>query len=90
MTPVEGTPLWVEAGKGRVEELHAVELALELREFVRGLELSGTVFRSNHASNTLALSGTLPKDKARLLATLDRVLADAERAPFVPDGLRGL
>ncbi len=33
------------------------------------------IFRSNHASNCLALAGTLPKDRPRLLAEVDGVLA---------------
>jgi radical SAM superfamily enzyme YgiQ (UPF0313 family) len=90
MTPVEGTPLWDEAGRGEVDELDPLELTRELREFVAGLELTGSIFRSNHASNFLPLAGTLPKDKARILAELDAVLADPERARFVPDWMRGL
>jgi radical SAM superfamily enzyme YgiQ (UPF0313 family) len=89
MTPVADTPLWDRAVQGRVDALEPLELALELREFVRGLDLARTVFRSNHASNTLALAGTLPKDKVRLLMALDRAIVDM-RAPFVPDVLRGL
>jgi len=90
MTPVEGTPLWDEAQRGAVDELEPLELARELREFLAGLELEATVFRSNHASNHLALAGSLPKDQARLLAGLDAVLADPRRARFRPDWLRGL
>ncbi len=90
MTPVEGTPLWDEAERGHVDELDPIELTVELREFVAGLELSGSIFRSNHASNFLPLAGTLPKDKARILAELDAVLARPEHARFVPDWMRGL
>lgn len=90
MTPVENTPLFDEAQRGEVDELTPVELARELRELVAALELDGTVFRSNHASNYLTLAGTLPKDKAKLVAALDFVLARPERAPFVPEWRRGL
>jgi radical SAM superfamily enzyme YgiQ (UPF0313 family) len=90
MTPVEGTPLWDEASRGEVDELTPVELARELREFVAGLELKGSVFRSNHASNHLALAGNLPRDKARLVSALDAVIANPERAPFAPAWRRGL
>ena len=90
MTPVEGTPLWDEAQRGEVEELSPIELARELREFVALLDLDGTVFRSNHASNWLALAGTLRKDQARLVAALDRVLAAPDSARFRPEWLRGL
>lgn len=90
MTPVEGTPLWDEALQGQVDELDPIELARELREFVAGLQLNSAIFRSNHASNYLALGGSLPKDQARILAELDRVLADPRRASFTPEWMRGL
>jgi radical SAM superfamily enzyme YgiQ (UPF0313 family) len=90
MTPVEGTPLFVEAERGEVDELTPEETARELREFVAGLELRGSVFRSNHASNFLAIGGNLPKDTAGLLAALDEALADPDDAPFRPEWMRGL
>lgn len=90
MTPVENTPLWDEAARGEVDQLSPIELARELREFVAALELTGSVFRSNHASNYLTVAGTLPKDKAAIVAALERVLAQPSRARFKPDWLRGL
>lgn len=90
MTPVEDTPLWDEHLRGEVDELDPLELARELHGFVSELELESSVFRSNHASNYLALSGSLPKDKARLLGELERVLERPETAAFVPDWMRGL
>ena len=90
MTPVEGTPLGDADGRGEVDHLDPVELAAELREFIAHLELDGSIFRSNHASNYLNLAGTFPKDKAQLLETLDAVLAHPDRVRFVPEWMRGL
>ncbi|HJP01920.1 MAG TPA: radical SAM protein [Planctomycetota bacterium] len=90
MTPVEGTPLWDEARRGEVDELAPIELARELRTFLAALELEGTVFRSNHASNYLALAGSLPRDRDSLVAALDAVLADPDQASFRPEWSRGL
>ena len=90
MTPVEDTPLFEQAEQGGVDELTPIELAAELRAFVGDLELDGSIFRSNHASNYLTLGGTLPKDKPALVGALNEVLAHPENARFVPDWLRGL
>ena len=49
---------------------------------------SPLVFRSNHASNALALAGNLPKDRARLLADIHRVQRGAKG--IRPSFLRGL
>jgi len=90
MTPVEGTPLWDEASRGLVDEFTPVELARELRTFIAALDVDGSIFRSNHASNYLTLRGTLRKDQAALLSVLDTALADPEHAPFAPEWRRGL
>lgn len=90
MTPVEGTPLWDSAQRGEVDELTPVELAAELREFLVHLDLQGSIFRSNHASNYLTLAGNFPRDKGAMVAALDEVLRHPERAPFRPKWVRGL
>ncbi|MCL2021986.1 MAG: radical SAM protein [Betaproteobacteria bacterium] len=65
-------------------------LFIEMRHFVESLELSRTVFRSDHASNWLSLRGTLGADKARLLAELERAIAAPDSAPLRPAWARGL
>jgi radical SAM superfamily enzyme YgiQ (UPF0313 family) len=90
MTPVEGTPLFEEDRAGRVDHLDPFELAVELRTFLAALDLDGTIFRSNHASNHLALGGTLRKDQAALVSALDRVIAERDRSVLRPDWSRGL
>jgi hypothetical protein len=44
------------------------------------------IFRSNHASNALALAGTLPKDRDKLLALVAG--ARAGEVPLRPRSLR--
>lgn len=46
------------------------------------------IFRSNHASNALHLSGTLPKDSEKLMAQIDDALRVGEGA-MVPRWMRG-
>ena len=90
VTPVEGTPLYEETMRGEFEEMTPEALTRELREFVAGLDLRSSVFRSNHASNWLPLGGTLPKDKDAILAALDDAIASPNDAPFVPNAWRAL
>jgi len=90
LTPVPESPLWEAEQKGDFDHLTPVELACELRAFVAALELDGAIFRSNHASNYLSLAGSLPKDKERMLRSLDDALTDPDNAPFRPDWMRGL
>ncbi|CDH45717.1 radical SAM protein [Candidatus Contendibacter odensensis] len=45
------------------------------------------VFRSNHASNALALAGELPRDREKLLAQLEQALAGTVR--LRPEWMRG-
>lgn len=58
-----------------VTEYQAVE---ELRELIAHLELDSTVFRADHSSNIIPLEGRFPKDKERLLAQLDALLASGQ------------
>ena len=77
-------------GRGVVDPEAMTNLPRELRALLAALDVDGCIFRSNHASNFLALGGTLRKDQARLVAALDAVLADPAHARFRPEWLRGL
>ncbi|QHI69440.1 radical SAM protein [Tichowtungia aerotolerans] len=68
------TPLY-KSGFKMVTEFQAVK---ELREQIANLELDSTVFRSDHSSNIIPLEGRFPKDKPRLLAQLDDLLASGQ------------
>lgn len=50
------------------------DLFVELKTLISHLELTNTIFRSDHASNYLPLKGTLGQDKADMLAQLDMAL----------------
>lgn len=66
--------------RGVLEELHRLVERLQ--------PPSPVIFRSNHASNALALAGTLPKDKGRVLAQLEAALTG--QVGLRPRWLRGL
>ncbi len=71
-------------------ELSVSELMREMELFLSKLDLSQTVFRSDHASNWLILKGTLGRDKERLLTQLRAAIAAPDSAPLRPAWLRGL
>jgi len=85
---IPGTPLAEESRRGEFEELGPAELLKESYDIIKGLELKKTVFRSNHASNYLALEGTFPKDKTKLLNIMESAIGG--RVRLRPEGLRGL
>ena len=69
---VPGTDLHRQWQSGDFELPQPLELLGELRQVIAATDgLTRCVFRTNHASNYLPLAGTLSRDKARLLATLD-------------------
>jgi radical SAM superfamily enzyme YgiQ (UPF0313 family) len=85
---IPGTPLARQESRGEFELPGPEELLREAREIVQGLELEGTVFRSNHASNYLSLAGKLPGDKEKLVAAFRE--AEEGRTPLRSEELRGL
>jgi radical SAM superfamily enzyme YgiQ (UPF0313 family) len=88
LTVVPGTPLARLAERGRFTLPDVDGLLAELRTFVAEARPSSAVFRTNHASNYLPLGGDLPRDRDRIVATLDAALAG--RVPLRPEWARGL
>ena len=75
---------------GRWRKLNKLELLAEMRDFIGQLELNKTIFRSDHASNYLALKGTLGKDKQKLLDILDTAINQPGVIPLREEWQRGL
>ena len=74
---------------GTFKELSKPELFTEMKLFLEHIDLNETIFRSDHASNHLALKGVLNKDKEKFIRLLDEVLSDPN-SPFLrPDYYRG-
>lgn len=87
---VPGTELHRQWQAGEFQLMTPEAMLAELRQVIGHLDgLSHCVFRTNHASNYLPLAGTLPQDKARLLATLDEALARG-KAALRPEAWRAL
>jgi len=88
LTVVPGTPIATLAARGDFE-LPSVERMLEeLRAIVASSTPTAAVFRTNHASNYLPLAGRLPRDRDRIVETVDRALAGG--IPLRPEWARGL
>lgn len=60
----------------------------ETEGLIRGIEADELVFRSNHASNYLPIGGVLSRDRAQLLALVERARNDARM--LRPEWARGL
>ena len=60
----------------------ALSQALEEQKiFLEHVDSEGTVLRSNHVSNYVSLSGTLNRDKERMIAQLDAAISSGRIRP---------
>ncbi|NEZ47766.1 B12-binding domain-containing radical SAM protein [Clostridium niameyense] len=65
--------------KGEIILLKPKEIMQETKLMLENMNVTNCVFRSNHASNYVALGGTLPYDKEDLIYTLDTILKERFR-----------
>jgi len=79
-----------QAYQGQFKPLTQPELFQEMLWFIQGLKLESTIFRSDHASNYLALKGTLGKDKEKFLRQLQLAISNPEVMPLREEWQRGL
>lgn len=86
----KGTPLFDIVEKGEFVPMKPMEILQELYTLVENTHLTECVFRTNHASNYLPLSGTLNRDKDKILSTLSDALQKGDYATLRPGYLRGL
>lgn len=80
----------VEGFNGNYQLPDQHDLFVELHRLIAHLELTNTIFRSDHASNYLPLKGTLGADKAAMLAQLDMAINHPERIRLRQEWQRGL
>ena len=88
LTVVPGTPIAALAERGAFELPSIAGMLGELRTIVATSAPTAAIFRTNHASNHLPLEGRLPRDRDRIVATVDRALAGG--VPLRPEWARGL
>ncbi len=87
-TVVPGTPLATLEDRGRFALPSVEEMFRELRTIVDLARPTHAVFRTNHASNYLPLAGVLPRDRERIVATIDAALDG--KVALRPEWSRGL
>ncbi|WP_053956189.1 radical SAM protein [Inediibacterium massiliense] len=71
-----GTQMYDQVQSGEFKLLTPKEVLLETKELLENLDVKNCTFRSNHASNYVALGGDLPKDQNRLINEIDYALKD--------------
>jgi len=75
---------------GEFFEMNILDLLMEQKTLIQSLDLKETVFRSDHASNYLALKGILNRDKNKLLQDLDFAIEAPANAGLRKEWQRGL
>ena len=90
LTVVPGTPMHDLVESGKFKPVSPFQSLSELRTIIANLDLTDCFFSSMHASNYVTIRGTLPGDKAKMLATLDNVLKKQDPRMLRPEGFRGL
>ena len=88
LTVIPGTPIQRMMDKGHFELPPVHGLLWELRTIVADSRPTRAVFRTNHASNYLALEGRLPRDRERIVSAIDAALRGD--VPLRPEYFRGL
>lgn len=88
LTLIPKTPIAKRAEKGQFELPDIYGLLREIYTIIEHAKPTNSVFRTNHASNYLPLSGQLPKDRERLLLLLDQALSG--KISLRPEWARGL
>jgi radical SAM superfamily enzyme YgiQ (UPF0313 family) len=88
LTVIPGTPIARQEERGEFRMPEVPVLLKELRTFIAEASPKDAIFRTNHASNWLPLSGRLPRDRDAMLEAIDAALDG--RMPLRPDWSRGL
>lgn len=75
LMPAPGTKLFDDMVSGAFEPLTMLEVEQELKMILMNADCAKPcVFRSNHVSNHVVLSGTLPQDRDRMILQVERAM----------------
>lgn len=87
LTLYPGTELYEEYKSGAFQPITPMDSLREIRLLIETLRVDPLHFTCDHASNYVPLKGSLPEDRARFLAQLDRALESG--AGMRPEWTRG-
>jgi radical SAM superfamily enzyme YgiQ (UPF0313 family) len=81
-----GTEHFKEKFMGEYVPQTILELASELKLFIKHTDTTNTIFRSDHVSNNLVLKGVLSKDKEAMIEAIEKagLLIDKNAYPVTP------
>jgi len=90
VTPVPGTVLHRQMQKGEFQLMDPFETLTEMKHIFENITIDPLKFVGTHASNYLPITGTLQKDKSKMIALVDEALQNRDERLLRPDHLRGL
>jgi radical SAM superfamily enzyme YgiQ (UPF0313 family) len=90
VTPVPGTVLYKQVQQGSFELLDPFETLVEMKQIFENITIDNLKFVGTHASNYLPITGTLQKDKEKMIKTVDDVLKSRDERLIRPYYMRGL
>ncbi|MBC2714775.1 MAG: radical SAM protein [Desulfobacteraceae bacterium] len=89
-TPVPGTVLYHKVQKGEFELPDPFDTLEEMKLMFENITMDNLKFVGVHASNYLPVSGTLQKDKAKMLDAVNAVLETRDTGALRSEQMRGL
>jgi len=87
---LRNTPLYRKVERGEFIVPDTIGMLKELKCMLENVNLTQCVFRSNHASNYLPLSGTLNRDRDKLITLLEKAVTNPGAIPLRPENSRRL
>ncbi len=90
VTPVPGTILYHQVQRGEFALLDPFETLEEMKLIFENIAADNMKFVGTHASNYLPVTGTLQKDKQKMISIVDNVLKNRDARLLRPDDMRGL
>ncbi len=90
VVPVPNTVLHRQVRTGEFKILDAFETLKEMKWIFENITIDGLKFVGSHASNYLPISGTLQKDRQKMLDMVNKVLESQDKKYLRSENMRGL